>query len=104
MPPLPARVLEEELLPGRPPVAAARDELARSDDLDARLPAECVERMRVVEDDADLAWPAGIVRRNSRRVGEGCLGARLDQLTGTERRDVPRTGRADPFLDRDRLQ
>jgi N4-bis(aminopropyl)spermidine synthase len=55
-------LLEEELLPRRPPVVGPRDDLPRIGDLDVGTEAVLLDVVRGVEVDRDLAWMPRVVR------------------------------------------
>src|SRR5205814_7747021 len=76
----------------------------RIDDLDAVLAPELVGGAGAGQLDADLAWRAGIVRRDGGQVCESAPGAILDQLAGAHRRNLPGAEAAEPALHRDRRQ
>src|SRR5262249_47646893 len=96
--------LEEELLPGSPPVVPARYDPAVARLLHPRLPPLAIELARVRELDLDLARPARVVRSDGLRVSERPLRRLLDELARAKRRDLTSARRADPTLHRDRGQ
>src|SRR5262249_20162932 len=93
--------LEEELLPARPPVVGAGNDLAWPDDLDRRLRADIVDTVGVVEDDPDLARPPGIVRGHRAEIRQSLARALLDQLGAAVGGEVARAEAPGPLRDGD---
>src|SRR5438067_2832042 len=94
-------LLEEELLPGGPPVVGAGDDRAVVDALDAVAEAEPVRRRRVLVLDRDLAGPTRVVRRDRAQIAQRLLGALLDQRPGAHGRDLAGAVGGEPVLDGD---
>src|SRR6266540_3122353 len=92
---------EVELRPGSPPVVGPRHERVRVDLLDV-LPVPVLDEPRGgVELDLDLARAPRVVRLHCGEILERLLRARLDQLTGLQRRILARAELPEPLLDGD---